>query len=131
MQHHPELRQISNICPWKKKKKKNEKNVTSPILTNEFNDNVKGNNVTSHRKTRVAVEDSDADKECKEKLSPPFNLMRDSVKPVAALSPFYQVPIPSQDKDSEEEVKHSYTGSLYLRFLPLAAFVSNQPAWFP
>ncbi|VDD84504.1 unnamed protein product [Mesocestoides corti] len=30
-------------------------------------DNVKGNNVTSHRKTRVAVEDSDADKECKEK----------------------------------------------------------------
>uniref|UniRef100_A0A5K3G583 Uncharacterized protein n=1 Tax=Mesocestoides corti TaxID=53468 RepID=A0A5K3G583_MESCO len=52
--------------------------------------------------------------------------------PLDALSPFYQVPIPRQDGNSEGEElrKHPYPRPLYLRFLTLAAFLSNWLAWF-
>uniref|UniRef100_A0A5K3FY60 PRMT5_TIM domain-containing protein n=1 Tax=Mesocestoides corti TaxID=53468 RepID=A0A5K3FY60_MESCO len=76
-------------------------------------------------------------------LSPLLNLMRHSVEPKAhligilwmtpidAISPFYRVPIPRQDEDAEEEVdEHVYPQPGYLRFLTVAAFVSNWLAWF-
>uniref|UniRef100_A0A5K3G8A2 Transmembrane protein n=1 Tax=Mesocestoides corti TaxID=53468 RepID=A0A5K3G8A2_MESCO len=49
-----------------------------------------------------------------------------------ALSPFYcvPVPIPRQDVEGEKEVEHPYPAPLYLRFLTVAAFVSNWFAWF-
>ncbi|VDD77176.1 unnamed protein product [Mesocestoides corti] len=76
-------------------------------------------------------------------LSPLLNLMRHSVEPKAhltgilwmtpidAISPFYRVPIPRQEEDAEEEVEeHVYPHPGYLRFLTVAAFVSNWFAWF-
>ncbi|VDD78928.1 unnamed protein product [Mesocestoides corti] len=76
-------------------------------------------------------------------LSPLLNLMRHSVEPKAhltgvlwmtpvdAISPFYRVPIPRKDEDVDEgEVEHVYPQPGYLRFLTLAAFVSNWMAWF-
>uniref|UniRef100_A0A5K3G0N7 ZP domain-containing protein n=1 Tax=Mesocestoides corti TaxID=53468 RepID=A0A5K3G0N7_MESCO len=75
-------------------------------------------------------------------LSPLLNLMQHSVQPKAhlrgilwmtavdALSPSYCVPIPRQGVDCEDEMKHPYPRPLYLRFLTVAAFVSNWFAWF-
>ncbi|VDD77162.1 unnamed protein product [Mesocestoides corti] len=76
-------------------------------------------------------------------LSPLLNLLRHSVEPKAhltgilwmtpidALSPFYRVPIPRQEEDAEQAVgEHVYPQPGYLRFLTVAAFVSNWFAWF-
>ncbi|VDD84430.1 unnamed protein product [Mesocestoides corti] len=51
--------------------------------------------------------------------------------PIDAISPFYRVPIPRQEEDAEEDVEeHVYPQPGYLRFLTVAAFVSNWLAWF-
>ena len=47
--------------------------------------------------------------------------------PLDALSPFYRVPLPSQDQ--MQEMKEEQPGPIQLRFLTLNAFVVNWIAW--